>query len=381
MNKIAMLLTNAFMPDPRPFMEALSLSKAGYPVKILCWDRGEGLPGRELINGIEIERIRLKSTHGAGNGQAFFLAILWLKMLWRLRKEKCDIVYCHDFDTLPVGILMKFFAHKKTVFDSHEVYSKMLGAKVFAPLKAFVGWMEKRLIGLSDAVIVTCENMGQLYSSYGVRAPEIVGNWKNVENFTFPPSVLEEEKARLGIKNELVISYIGNLGPERIIEPLLEAALEDSSIFLIIGGDGPKAAIVRNAAGRRANIIYLGHVRYEKLPLLTALSDAVYYGYERSHSMSEFNAPNKLFEALAAGRAFVGGDFGQMGKVLKEELCGIALDRFTVESVKNAIAVLKDKGRLEGFKSKAMEAALKKYNWHIAEKRLLKKMSELTGGA
>ena len=142
LHKVLMLLTNAFMPDPRVYQEAASLVKNGYAVKILCWDRGENLPENEVIDGIEIERIRIRSVHSRGTSQVIFLLLLWLKMLWCSTKEKFDIVYCHDFDTLPVGLLIKALYKRVVIFDSHDVFSKSLSKSVFKPLISIIAFME-----------------------------------------------------------------------------------------------------------------------------------------------------------------------------------------------------------------------------------------------
>ena len=68
--RVLMLLTNAFDPDPRVHQEARALVENGYDVTILCWDRDYKVPADEMIDGIRIERIYVRSTHGRGSAQA-----------------------------------------------------------------------------------------------------------------------------------------------------------------------------------------------------------------------------------------------------------------------------------------------------------------------
>jgi len=98
-----MLLTNAFDPDPRVYQEAKALVKKGYKVSILCWDRDLKAPLQENIDGIYVERIYVKSTHGRGSTQIIFLLLFWIKALIKALSKKIDVTYCHDFDTLPLG--------------------------------------------------------------------------------------------------------------------------------------------------------------------------------------------------------------------------------------------------------------------------------------
>ena len=38
-HRVAMLLSNAFRPDPRVLKEARSLAQAGYDLTVIAWDR------------------------------------------------------------------------------------------------------------------------------------------------------------------------------------------------------------------------------------------------------------------------------------------------------------------------------------------------------
>ncbi|HYA41277.1 MAG TPA: glycosyltransferase [Syntrophobacteraceae bacterium] len=100
-----MLLTNAFDPDPRVHHEAVSLVQNGYEVTILCWDRDYKKAAVEVVDGIGVERIYVRSTHGRGTTQMFFLFVFWLKALLRGFSTRCDAIHCHDFDTLPLGAM------------------------------------------------------------------------------------------------------------------------------------------------------------------------------------------------------------------------------------------------------------------------------------
>jgi glycosyltransferase involved in cell wall biosynthesis len=377
MKQILMLLTNAFLPDPRPYQEARSLIKAGYKVKILCWDRGEGLLKKETVNGIDIERIRLRSGHGIGSRQVFCLIVLWVRFVWFGIKEDAKIVYCHDLDTLLPGIVLKKIKNAKLVFDSHEIYSKMLGSNINPIIKKIASFLERICIRHADAVIVTCPAMQDFYKKEARAGSIIAGSWKNIPDFEFSDDILKKEKQAFNIKDELVVCYIANLGPERIIRPLLEIAQKDKGIFVLIGGDGPQSSIVKEFAGRNQNIVYLGYVPHSKVNMYTALSDIVYYGYDKRSGMAEFNAPNKLFEALAAGKAFIGGNFGEMGRILEEEYCGIALDEFKESSVQAGLDILKNTEKLRLYQQNAKRAAVKKYNWPNAEKNLLRAINNI----
>ena len=59
--RVLMLLTNAFDPDPRVHAEARALIAHGFSVRMVCWDRDLKSPAEENVDGIDIERVHIPS--------------------------------------------------------------------------------------------------------------------------------------------------------------------------------------------------------------------------------------------------------------------------------------------------------------------------------
>jgi glycosyltransferase involved in cell wall biosynthesis len=371
-----MLLTNAFDPDPRVHQEAKALVGKGYSVTILCWDRDEKAPFREIVDGIKIERIYARSTHGRGVAQMVFLFLFWLKTLTRALFSSFQVVHCHDFDTLPLGYLLAKTKRAKLVYDSHESYVDML-VNVPAALKALICRAENLLLKRVDLVITVGEILKQSLEKRGAKRACVVGNWKNPEEYQFPAERIAAEKNILGIHNgQLVASFIANLGPERQLPQLIEAVKDMPNVFLILGGGGPTSDLADTAADRFSNIHYLGYVHPSRIPLYTAMSDAIFYGFDPKNPNARFSAPNKLFEALSAGKALITGDFGEIGKITKEEKSGIVLKDYSIQEITNALgevtpSIAEEMGR------RGKKAALRTYSWKKAAQELLKAYENL----
>lgn len=366
-----MLLTNAFDPDPRVHDEAKALVRAGYGVTILCWDRDLKAAPSETIDGIEIERVYVRSTHGRGSGQMFFLLLFWLKALTRGLSRSFEVVHCHDFDTLPLGYFLAKVRGAKLVYDSHESYVDML-VNLPAALKTLIFWTENLLLKRTSLVITVGEILKQSLEKRGAKRACVVGNWKNPEEFQFPPDVIAAEKKALGIDNgQLVVSFIANLGPERQVPHLIEAMARMPGVFLILGGGGSAGRLAENAAKRCRNVHYLGYVHPSKIPLYTAMSDVIFYGFDPNNPNARFSAPNKLFEALSAGKAILTCDFGEVGKITKEEKTGIVLKDYSPQEIARAVKELSPSASAAMGK-RGKEAALEKYSWNKAEEVLLK---------
>jgi len=376
--QILMLLTNAFDPDPRVYQEAKVLIEKGYKVSILCWDRDPKAPFQENIDGIYVERIYVKSTHGRGSTQIIFLLLFWIKALIKALSKKIDITYCHDFDTLPLGYTISRLKKTKLVYDAHESYVDMLANNVSPLIKKIISVAENYLLKKVDLTITVGDILKESLIKKGAFQVMVVGNWKQLTDFQFSAKVLEEEKTKLGIpKDALVVSYIAHLNPERKIEPLLRSIENEEDVFLVVGGRGPIEKIVRNSAQKHKNIIFLGFVHPLKVPFYVALSDVVYYGFDKNNPNAQYSAPNKLFEALAAGKAIITGDFGEIGHIVKKYNCGLILKDYSIEEIKNAINILKNKNYLIEIQNNSLKIAEKKYNWQMAKENLIKAIDKL----
>lgn len=369
-SKVLMLLTNAFDPDPRVHQEATALVEEGYEVTILCWDRDRKSPAKEVIDGISIERIYVRSTHGRGTGQILFLLVFWIRAFLRCVGKRFNTVHCHDFDTLPVGYVLARMRGKKVVYDAHESYVDML-INVPTHLKKLIYFLENYFLKRVDLVITVGEILKNSLESRGAKKACVVGNWKKRAAFNFHREDLEGERTILGVKNgQLVISFIANLGEERKLQALIDAVKDTASVFLLTGGNGPLRPMVEEAASRYSNVKYLGYVDPFRIPYYTALSDVVFYGFDPKNPNAKYSAPNKLFEALAAGKAVITGDFGEIGKIVKEYGCGIVLESMSSNDIKDALLSLHGT-KLVSYQTEAKRAG-EIYNWGNASNILLK---------
>ena len=374
--KVLMLLTNAFDPDPRVYQEAKALVANGYDVTILCWDRDLRAPAHEVIDGIKVERIQVRSTHGRGISQMFFLLLFWVKACFRAYSKKIDVVHCHDFDTLPLGYVLSRQKGAKLTYDAHESYTDMLG-NIPAWLKVAIYRAENILLKRTDLLITVGEILRENLAKRGARNTCVVGNWKDPDKFKFPQEILEEEKRRLNILNgQLVVSFIANLGKERRLSQLIEAVKDTPETFLVIGGDGPCRGMIEDAASKYQNIHYLGYVNPQQVPRYTAMSDIVFYGFDPSNPNAKYSAPNKLFEALAAGKPVLTGNFGEIGRIVREEDCGIILADYAPVTIRRALESFLVPEMYTRLSQNAKFAG-QRYSWQEAENCLLKVYSSI----
>jgi len=375
MSAIVMLLDNAFRPDPRVANEARALAEAGHGVTILAWDREGGARPCERWHGVCVRRLGPRSRHGLGSAQMVFLAVFWWHVFWWAVGREVDAIHCHDFDTLPLGWALAALKRCRLVYDAHESYADMLGANVAPWIKRAVACVERLLCRRADAVLTVGSLLADELARRGARHTWVVGNWKRLDAFAIAPELAASRRHELGLNGSagtrLLVLYIGWLNADRGIEPLLGAVAATEGAALLVGGDGPSAPAVREAAERCDRIRYLGFVEPGAIPLYTAMADVVYYGLDAGNANARYSAPNKLFEALAAGRAVVCNDIGEIGRIVREEGCGLAVEALSRDTLADALGELSRPERLADCQARAREAGRERYNWAQAERQLL----------
>ncbi len=354
---VCMLVTNRGVDDPRVCMEAEALACRDYKVTVIGWDRDADKDTDICQNGVRFLRLKLRSTHGRGITQPIYLAGFWLRALSVIRRLRPDVIHCHDLDTLPVGLFSAGRLRARLIFDAHENYPDMMAGHLPSFAVSGLRRLERRLVPRCDLVITVGNRLAEHYRKMGAGKAVVVGNWKDPADFKFPPDTISRTRRELGLPDGVIaICFVANLGPERRLEPLLAAVADDKRFACVIGGDGPQAEMVRHYADTSDNIAYLGRVDPERVPLITAACDVVYYGFDQSNPNAQWSAPNKLYEAIAAGKPVLTGDFGEIGQTVRESGCGVIGDMNAPAGLTDALNHFIKPGVLTELERRAVQA-------------------------
>ena len=94
---VVKILSQSFLPIqgryPRIHGEAVTLRKAGCEVLVVGWDRTGRCVEREMVNGLNIQRIRVKSSEMRGPYQIPFLALFSLKAFITVLPIDIDVIH------------------------------------------------------------------------------------------------------------------------------------------------------------------------------------------------------------------------------------------------------------------------------------------------
>lgn len=370
---VLMLLTNAYAPDPRVKAEIDTLIESGYSVRLLAWERDgrQGVAAREARGDLTIERIRVRSLHGRGLSQAWYLLRFWMAAVRRARRTTFHLVHAHDFDTWPAGWLLARWRGVPLVLDAHESFSDMLTGHLPRTACRLVRWLENRLIPRADALVTVGERLAADLTRRGARNMCVLPNCKSLVAYRPDDASRAGLRARLGVRDDQwTLGFIANLGRERPIESMLAAVRDDPRVVWVVGGDGHHAGRMREAASRMDNVRYLGPVPPHEVPGLTAGFDALFCGYDPDNPNARFSAPNKLYEALAAGKPLLSGDYGEVGQIVSEHECGVTVRRFDPPQLRTALDQLASPAKRAYFSERAARLGRDAYNWEKVRGRL-----------
>ena len=380
--RVLMLLSNPFAPDPRVHKEARTLTRNGYTVTILAWDRqGNGqYPARQEVDGIHVERITVRSGYGLGLRQILPMMVFWCKAFKKARKMDIQVVHSHDLDTLPLGVALARTKGVPLVYDSHERFPETLRFRVPGVVVRIAYLLEGLLARFVNVIITASAVTADELQAISHKCTVHVSNTANVAEFdNIDPDEIRKERERLGIhRDDLVVAYIGRFDPQRMIDRLVYAVEGREGITALIVGQMAGTPIP-DLANSRPNVICLGWVAPHRVPLYTSVADVIYYGFDPSHPYARYAAPNALYNCIAAGRAIIATGGGELGTIIRETECGLILASPEPAAIAGAIDRLAtDRCYLARLQQNARDAARHTYNWENAAQKLVSVYASLS---
>lgn len=400
--KKVLMMVYGFVPDdPRVITEARTITQLGYRVDAIGTGFPNGYSGDYSRDNIQITIIPIinKPSHiprgilqlikgkapqqtqpinplPASNVISLIFFFLWILRLALFRHY--DLIHAHEHQTMPIGWLLATLKRIPWVYDAHEhvpenrAHFKTFKARMAVRTESF-------FLKRANTVITVGNRLAADLKDRGVKQVVIIGNWKPLEKYDITADQLKTKHLDYQLQRfQLIVSFFGVLNEERQVNILIESIKQLPHIGLLIAGKGELRELVINASQAHDNIIWLDWLPYDQVPLHIMLSDVIYGCLYAEEGNARYMAPNKLFDAFAAGKAMLAkSGIGEIGQILEDENAAILLDEVTPQTVSNALQQLTDnQDLLHQLQGNAL-AASKKYNWGVAETRLMELYSNL----
>ena len=119
-------------------------------------------------------------------------------------------------------------------------------------------------------------------------------------DFIRPMDRMTTFRHELGIGDETVVLYAGNVGFSQSLEMVIDSAAALPQLTFVINGDGAARATLQARAAGLANVRFSGYQQHERLPEVLATGDIHLVPLRRG--LGRVSVPSKTYSILAAGR-------------------------------------------------------------------------------
>ena len=127
----------------------------------------------------------------------------------------------------------------------------------------------------------------------------VIPNFVDTE-FIRPADRITDLRRELGIGEEPVVLYAGNVGFSQSLEMVVDAAAEFPHATFLINGDGAARSTLERRASHLPNVRFSGYQPKARVPEVLATGDVHLVPLKRG--LGRVSVPSKTYSILAAGR-------------------------------------------------------------------------------
>jgi len=234
----------------------------------------------------------------------------------------------------------------RSIFNIQDVFPDAAvetGAITNARVISVARWLERISYERSDAVVVLSDDLrDNVAAKIGRRHRQkvvVIPNFVDSE-FITPLPRNTAYRTELGIGDEQVVMYAGNVGFSQSLDLVVEAARRIPEATFVINGDGSGREHFEKTAAGTPNIRFNGYQPKARVPEVLATGDIHVVPLRKG--LGAVSVPSKTYSILAAGRPVVAAiDPGtEVPRMLSASAAGIAVPPDEIEPFVAAIRTL-----------------------------------------
>jgi glycosyltransferase involved in cell wall biosynthesis len=271
-----------------------------------------------------------------------------------MKFDKPDVVFA-THTPLTVGLAgIKLSRHFKVpfVFEVRDIWPDAL-VNVGALKNPLVIWwlrrMAKKIYAAADHIVALSPGMKDSIIRTGIPENQvtIIPNCSDLDLFR-PGLDGQDSRKRLGLGDRFAAIYFGAMGFANGLEYLIEVARILSErgrddVVIVLHGDGGKKPELKKMADdyKLTNVVFSDLVpdKTEVARIIAGCNAClVIYRAAKEHTWS----PNKMFDALAAGKPVLINVPGWLGETIENNNCGKCVDSHHPQTLANALEELAD---------------------------------------
>jgi glycosyltransferase involved in cell wall biosynthesis len=343
---------------------ATRLAELGWRITAVCAKPSWGTAGepdpatRRLVHrGVEVFRVRtLGKQRGSLVSRAVFAVTFALSAgseLFRRRAKGAALVVTTNPPFLGVvGWLYSRLCKRPYLLIVYDVYPDIviqLGVVASGSRTAKL-WeaVTRRILGDAAVVVVIGRDMADVVrrklDGHGDARVVLIPNWSDERRVRPVPHDRNSFRRDNRLADSFVVQYAGRFGRTHNIELLIRAAalMKDTDIVFQFIGDGSKRAHIEQLAAKLGvrNVQFLPYQTMERLGEMLSGADLGVVCLERR--FTGLSVPSKAYGIMASGTPILGllDRNSEIGRVLSEAGCGVALSDPTPEEIATVVREL-----------------------------------------
>ena len=352
--------TNA--PATRTYEHCLKWIDMGYKVTVITcfpnFPKGKVFEGytnklyqKENIDGITVIRVWSYITKNNGFVKRIidYISYALTSFLFGLFiKTDLIIATSPQFFTAISGSMLSVFKRTPWVMEVRDLWPDSIAAvgsmnKSSKPFKVLKKIEHHLYLSASKIVVVTDSFKKYIIKEHQIK-PEKVGVFKNgviINNFKKPElNDVIALKESLGLKNKIIISYLGTHGLAHGLKFILESISKISNPdlhFLFIGDGAEKENLIKYSKTLHLkNFTFLESVTKSEIPLYIEISDYSLVNLKKSDEFKNV-IPSKIFENIAMYKPILLGVEGESKKLIDAYGVGVCFQPENEQSFLNAL--------------------------------------------
>ncbi|MEH1900919.1 MAG: glycosyltransferase family 4 protein [Nostoc sp.] len=383
--RVLIIVENLPLPfDRRVWMEATTLTKAGYEVSVIC-PKGKGFEQEyEVIDQVHIYRHEMPPDISSVSGylREYGTALFWeFRLAHRVWRERgFDIVHvCNPPDLLfLVAGWFKLFKGVRVIFDHHDINLEMYEAKYGRRDIFYYGLslVERLTFATADVVISTNESYLSVALTRGRKSPEdvfVVRSGPDLSRFQPVPTNPVYRRGR-----KYLVGYVGVMGEPEGIDYLLQSVRyivyekKRQDIHFMLIGSGPmfeKLQALSEELEVKEFVEFTGRIPDNEL--LARLSSCdVCANPDKKMPYNDHSTMNKIMEYMAMGKPIVQFDLLE-GRRSAEGASVYAKGNDVVDFAENILELLEDTERRQKMGELGRKRMEEKLEWRHQVPKLL----------
>lgn len=169
----------------------------------------------------------------------------------------------------------------------------------------------------------------------------VIPNWANAKVYPIPHHD-NQLRRELGLEEDFIVLYSGNIGFSHFFDDLLEVARrlrKTRNLRFVFVGDGVRRKEIKQAKETHnlSNILLLPFQPVERIAQSLSMGDVHFISLRPG--FEGLVVPSKTYSALAAGRAVIyqGNPHGEIARMVAEEQIGLVVPPYNSDALERAI--------------------------------------------